>query len=231
MGILQRESHSEKTQQGERRAVPTDLVTALAGFIFLLTLSIVLVLNLRVLYYHDIEALDLAQMTGYTGATIRRNYDTLIDYNLISKGMETLEFPDFPMSEHGRIHFEEVKQIFVAIQYGCIVSGVLFLILMAWRLKRRDYVWLKLTSVLTLVIPSGIGLLVVICWEKVFVVFHKLFFRNDYWLFDPATDPVINILPDEFFFHCAAVIVLFLIAGSLLCGLAYRMLRRSFGRH
>ena len=27
-------------------------------------------------------------------------------------------------------------------------------------------------------------------------------FDNDYWLFNSKTDPVIKILPDEFFMHC-----------------------------
>lgn len=36
-------------------------------------------------------------------------------------------------------------------------------------------------------------------WEAVFIMFHKIMFRNDYWLFDEALDPVITILPDTFF--------------------------------
>ncbi len=36
-------------------------------------------------------------------------------------------------------------------------------------------------------------------FEKSFIIFHKLLFRNDYWVFNPNLDPVINILPEEFF--------------------------------
>ncbi len=36
-------------------------------------------------------------------------------------------------------------------------------------------------------------------FEKSFIIFHKLLFRNDYWIFNPDLDPVINILPEEFF--------------------------------
>jgi integral membrane protein (TIGR01906 family) len=51
-------------------------------------------------------------------------------------------------------------------------------------------------------------------------------FRNDYWIFDEATDPVIMILPDAFFLHCAVMIILLILIGSLLC-----MRFRSFFRH
>lgn len=57
-------------------------------------------------------------------------------------------------------------------------------------------------------------------------MFHKIMFRNDYWLFDEALDPVIKILPDAFFFHCAVMIILLILFGSLLC-----ILFRSFFRH
>ena len=52
----------------------------------------------------------------------------------------------------------------------------------------------------------------------------------DYGDFDPATDPVINILPEEFFFHCAIVIVLFLLVGCILTGALYRLVTRKYRR-
>ena len=64
-------------------------------------------------------------------------------------------------------------------------------------------------------------------WERFFIGFHKLMFSNDYWLFDPARDPVILILPDEFFFHCAAAVIVCLAAGGIFCEMVYRAVRRK----
>ena len=56
---------------------------------------------------------------------------------------------------------------------------------------------------------------IAIDFNKAFVLFHKLFFSNDDWLFDPATDEVITILPEEFFMQCAVLIAVFwLIAAA-----------------
>ncbi len=34
---------------------------------------------------------------------------------------------------------------------------------------------------------------------KYFRIFHKIFFANDLWMFDPATDYMIRMLPEGFF--------------------------------
>ena len=60
-----------------------------------------------------------------------------------------------------------------------------------------------------------------------FVLFHKILFRNDYWIFDPACDPVITILPDAYFLHAAALILLCVLAASLFSLLLFRLLRRK----
>lgn len=55
---------------------------------------------------------------------------------------------------------------------------------------------------------------------------HKVFFDNDYWLFDPKYDPVITILPDRFFLHCGILIVLISVTQSALLEWGYRRMNR-----
>ena len=52
-----------------------------------------------------------------------------------------------------------------------------------------------------------VGLLASLDFERAFVVFHALFFPGkDNWLFDPAVDQIILILPEVFFRNCALLI-------------------------
>ena len=52
-----------------------------------------------------------------------------------------------------------------------------------------------------------VGLLASVDFERAFVVFHALFFPGkDNWLFDPAVDQIILILPEVFFRNCALLI-------------------------
>ena len=211
-------------QQQHRVVTGSNCLLALIGSIMIFCAAVVIVLNLRQIYYFDVKILDLKEEVGLDDWIIQRNYDTLIDYNLVTKQIPELRFPSFPMSEEGRIHFSEVKRIFFLIQYMGGASLVLFLLGFLRKLYRRDYGCLKLMSMLTLALPFALGMAAVLDWQQFFLRFHELLFKNDYWIFDPVTDPVIKILPDEFFFHCAAVVLVFIVLGSLLSGMLYRVL-------
>lgn len=215
--------------RGRRRVLTgSNLLLALIGTLLIFCAAVMIVLNLRQIYYFDIHFLNLSEEVGLDDWIIRRNYDTLIDYNLITKQIQELRFPSFPMSESGRIHFEEVRRIFFGIQYLGAASLVLFLLGFLRKLYRRDYGCLKIMSVLTVAIPATLGIAVALDWEQFFVRFHQLFFRNDYWLFDPVTDPVINILPDAFFLHCAVTVLFLILLGSILGGGLYRRLTKRY---
>lgn len=204
----------------------SNFLLALIGFLFLVCGSVTLVLNCRQLYAWELQQLNLGDELGLSETVLMDNYNALIDYNLAIGGTDRLEFPDFPMSEHGRIHFEEVKVIFVWIQYLCWIMGLLFLVGSIWKLKRHEYRFLKSLAIMTWVIPAVLGTLIALFWDQVFVIFHKIFFANDYWLFDPVTDPVILILPDEFFAHCAVAILLLVAAGGVVSLIVYQVLKR-----
>ncbi|MDO4546424.1 MAG: TIGR01906 family membrane protein [Bacillota bacterium] len=202
---------------------PVSLLTALVCTIFIISFAVVLTLNFKPLYYFDISHLKITETSGMTEGEIRENYDALIDYNSVFYSGE-LEFPTLDMSETGQIHFEEVKAIFCAFQYLCMGSFLIGLVLVIFQLRRRRYGFLKVTAALSVLLPVALGLLIALNWERAFVLFHEVFFDNDYWIFDAATDPVITILPDEFFMHCAVMILACILAGSLLCLLAARLL-------
>ena len=200
------------------------VIAAICFTLFLFSLAVVLVLNCRWLYYLDIRFLKLEQASGLTAADIRRNYDALIDYNQFWH-RTPLIFPTLAMSREGEIHFREVKRIFDLIQVLCILTGIASLLLWFPGRRRKDRRCLITAGVLSIAIPAVLGVRVIAGWEQFFVAFHTLVFRNDYWLFDPATDPVITILPDAFFLQCAAGIVLLILAGGtvlLISGLRKR---------
>lgn len=199
---------------GRKTGKIAGLLYALVVLIFLMTLAVVLTLNFRWIYYRDITWMKLEEVSGMNPQVIRANYDALIDYNLLwHRG--ALVFPTLPMSESARIHFAEVKQIFDGIQAACVISGLVSVcILISTRRKRRW--WLKITGILGFAVPGVLGFLVAAGWERFFVTFHEMVFSNDYWLFDPAADPVILILPDGYFLQCAVLILVLVFIGSLL---------------
>jgi len=82
-----------------------------------------------------------------------------------------------------------------------------------------------ISSLTVILLPSLVGAAVALNFDAAFVIFHQLFFKNDFWLFDPATDPIILLLPDTFFLHCAVIIVLIVLLGALSLFLISRFLK------
>lgn len=201
-------------------------ILALILVLFIISFAVVFTLNFRPLYYFDINYLNISETSGYAVSEIKENYDALIDYNMIF-GPDTLEFPTLAMSDSGRIHFEEVKAIFVAVQILCAATLILSIAGILWQHHTKDRRYLKYTSILAIAIPACLGLLIGLNWNQFFVTFHHIFFNNDYWIFSPSTDPVITILPDTFFLHCAVMILCLVVIGSILCLLFYSRIKRK----
>lgn len=207
-----------------------NILISLCLALFIISASVTITLNFRPLYYHDISSLKIEETSGFSKKVIRENYDALIDYNqFFYSGKLKLTLP---MSREGKIHFEEVKRIFVGIEYLCVITLILSCFLIKRKIRSRNIDFLRSASIITVLLPVIVGILCAVNWDAAFTLFHEIMFRNDYWIFDEATDPVIMILPDAFFFHyafffhCAVMIILLILIGSLLC-----MGFRSFFRH
>ena len=205
-----------------------NLVSGVLLALFLIGLAVTLALNCWPLYALDINVFGLERISGLSHEKLMENYKILIDYNNIW-GAKTLEFPDFPMSEHGRIHFEEARNIFLAFEWMVPVCGLLTLARLGYEKVsgRRDYRFGVVGGLIAILLPVALAVLCAVSWDTVFVKFHHLFFNNNYWIFDYRTDPVINVLPDGFFLHEAVLIfVLVAVGGGLSIWLARRARKR-----
>lgn len=214
---------SRTLRQKKNRAVNAVLNSLMTVdfFVFLVTASTFAVLAFTPAYGWLIKALKVPEETGYSFETCVKNYRVLIDYNMFF-GAKTLAFPDFPMSIQGATHFKEVKDIFVVMQYAAIASGALLIPGIVLLNKRRTYWWRKATIILTLGVILAVGVGMLFDWEGVFTLMHKILFRNDYWIFNPATDPVIYILPDAVFLSAGAAILVLMAIGLVISGIVYR---------
>lgn len=69
-------------------------------------------------------------------------------------------------------------------------------------------------------------------FSKYFVVFHLIFFDNDLWILNPATDLLINIVPEPFFmdtaFRIAATFAIYVIVFFVICFLLWKRSRKKF---
>jgi len=57
---------------------------------------------------------------------------------------------------------------------------------------------------------------IIINFNATFILFHKIFFRNDLWILDPRTDYLLIMFPERFFLEvCLAILIVFVIINLL----------------
>lgn len=102
-------------------------------------------------------------------------------------------------------HMEDVKGLFLnalALRRGCIL--IMALCLISLFLLKTDWKRIFPQSILigTGVFFGASALLAAVIstdFNKYFIMFHHMFFHNDLWILNPATDLLINIVPEGFF--------------------------------
>ena len=205
-------------RQSKLLSVSLSVLTA----VFILTASIALPILLRPFYYVHMDLLDLEGRTGLSRAQITLAYGEMMDFCI--GRTDTFSAGILPWSQSGRDHFADVRELFLLDLRAASLSGM---ILLGWTLIRRrcsvqPYRFMKRGFAFWGSVGLGgtflvVGGLAATNFSRAFVLFHTLFFPGkDNWLFDPYTDPIIRILPQEFFRNCAIFILLLMV---LLCAL------------
>lgn len=131
-------------------------------------------------------------------------------------------------------HMADVQNLFLGglrLRFGAVVVlGISLFGLIATKGNwRRILPKSFLIGLGTFLGTSGIlGVLFASDFNKYFFLFHEIFFDNDLWLLDPATDLMIRMLPEGFFFDMVIRIGSIFIGGlAVLLLVSILVLRRQ----
>jgi integral membrane protein (TIGR01906 family) len=203
-----------------------NVISSVIFSVLIISAIIKFTVGFKQLYYFDIDYLNIPILSGLSKEEIKNNYDYMIDYNLDKESRE-FELPSIRSSENGKIHFEEVRNIFQVLNKIFNISLIFSIIILIINILNKNIRFFKTTSKTLIVIPLILMAPIILNFDGSFVLFHKLMFNNDYWIFDPTLDPVINILPEEFFFHSGMMILILIIIASLTNYSIYKYLKRE----
>ena len=200
--------------------------TFVGSILFLLSLAILLTIYLAWLIYpQEISWLNLTNRVHLQPQIIQHNFNVLMDY-LTNPLNQALEMPDFPSSASGIHHFAVVKGLFHLAQGVALVTLPIFYLFWKQVILKGFLPLYRRALLIILSLPLVLGLVgVFIGFEQFFTLFHQiLFVGDDTWLFDPAKDPVILILPENFFLHA---FLLFFCLYELIFGFMYLQSRKT----
>lgn len=186
------------------------------SILWIIALSVTLTIFLAIpLFFGEIFWYQLTDLVQMTAGKIWHNFLILMNY-LINPLETKLSMPDFPSSASGLHHFAEVKNLFMLVFF-------LTIILIPFTIRFiKENLSIVFHNVLRVVMlfPLAIGVIAwLIGFDRFFVAFHEVLFRDNSWLFDPATDPIISVLPEQFFMHS---FLIFLLIYELIFFVIYR---------
>ena len=170
----------------------------------------------------DMTMDDAMDVTRQMMAYLRGEGDTLSVITTVD-GQEQ----DF-FNEQDRFHMGEVRDLFIGglnIRTGVLAAAVLCVLLLIFAkadLKKVIPAGYQAALAVTAAALLFLGAACAVDFNAVFVKFHHIFFDNDLWIFDPAEDYMIRMLPEGLFFDFVVRI------GCIFAGLLAVLLVLSF---
>ena len=219
------------------RIVAATLFTVLVPLL-LITSSVRFVINLPALYSYGFDRYNIAEYTRIeradliaAGAQIR-DYFNNDERDLIIRVYVGGVLVESLYNEREIHHMRDVK----ALVRGVYLAQMLALLYMAiyvlagfW-LRRADF-WETLGrdvsrgGKLTLGLVVAVGLLALVGFNRLFLLFHLISFSNDFWMLDPRRDYLIAMFPQGFFFDATMLIAFCTIAAAAVLVAAPRIAR------
>jgi len=214
-------------------SLPALLISAAVNFEF----------NSLWLYRNGFEKYNVSEATGLDKAELEKVAGGLIDYFnsraeyislTVVKDGEPLEL----FNQREVAHLKDVKalmQLNLRLLVGTAVYvGVYAGISLFWRRKRyrRQLAWAAVIGssiALGMIIALGAGSML-LDFSELFTRFHFVAFTNELWMLDPATDYLIMLFPEGFWYDSAVLLgQITAAAAGILCGIGGLYLRRATG--
>lgn len=167
------------------------------------------------------ERFDAAARAKFAIETVRYTRGELTHADLQNLGV---------YNERELSHMRDVQQVAksaLAVNYALGIFIAIALVVL-WRASSPTAAWSAVFNgaVLTLVIFGAIGLFALVAFDAYFVLFHRIFFVGDSWLFF-TTDSLIQFYPEPFWVDASLGIALFtLVEAVVLLVLAWWARRR-----
>ena len=193
---------------------------------FLLTASLSGAMNCRWLYEYGFNKYDISRVTGLAPAELDKAADGLIHYfnsseEFISVIVEKNGQPFTLFNEREATHLKDVKGLFrldYKVLLGTGIYVLLFIVaaLFWWRDRWRLGRGLMGGGLLTLALMAALGIIIAIDFDWFFLQFHLLSFANDFWRLNPATDYLLMMFPQGFWFDATLVCAIATAAGAII---------------
>lgn len=156
---------------------------------------------------------------------VNREFSKVLHY---LKGRSPTLESDF-FNEKEKTHLQDVKTIYTTFFFLIIASSITFFILVLINRKNKKLLIrsLQYGSLISLIFLALLILGLLISFEQMFILIHKIFFTNDLWMLDPATDNLIKLLPLQIFYDLGKRFLLYSMTFSIFIFILTKLLKKK----
>ncbi len=204
------------------------LVTGVCTVLVVLAVSILPYLNPVWVSFEQGRAQALA-WTGFSEATLATVTNEILadlvlgppDFDVTLDGAPVL-------NERERSHMRDVRAVFVMLYAAAAASLVLLIVLAVVARARgalaRAAMWRRLrgTGTAIAVVTVAGGAVAIMFFDTAFELFHRTFFPSGTYLFDPRTERLVQLFPEQFWVDTSIAVG----ATAIVIGLVLRRLGR-----
>ena len=193
--------------------------------LLLLTASIGVAVNSLALYEYGFQKYDVSETTGLAEAELETAAMGLISYFNSGEEYITLTVvkdgePFELFNEQEVAHLRDVKDL-IQLDYHFLLGTLIYMLGYAGfsLIWRKDWRWLARGAVvgsgITLVLMLALGLGILLDFDQLFWQFHIISFANELWQLNPATDYLIMLFPQGFWYDAASFCTLAVALGAV----------------
>jgi integral membrane protein (TIGR01906 family) len=205
------------------------LLTGVATLIVLIALAILPFLN-PVWVGFGQERAQATAWTGFTQAQLAEVTGAILDDLVLGPPDFDVTLGGAPvLNEREQGHMRDVRDVFARFYMAAVVSAgvIVVLRLLARSDAARARFWgrMRRTGIVVAVGTVVVGILGVVFFDTAFEIFHQTFFPAGSYLFDPRTERLVQLFPQQFWVETTIAVGVVLILLAL--GLAWLAGRRE----
>ncbi len=192
-------------------------LTALGAALTAVGVAVCLLLN-PVWVGFEQDRSDVTGLTGYSSQQVRDVTGSILADLVFGPPAFDVAVDGVPvLSERERSHMADVRDTFARAGLVVVAGAVLLVALgAAARGGRRFWLAVRAGAVLAIGVVVVAGSLSVVFFDQAFELMHRIFFKSGTYTFDPRTDRLVQLFPDEFWFESAVALGVAIVAIAAL---------------
>ena len=188
-----------------------------AAGVALATVLVILGIGVAVLFNPPFVAFEQGRagstaFTGYTQAEVRTATDAILGDLYFGGDFAVTVRDEQVLDAREQAHMRDVRGVFVGFFVAVLLSGF-GLLVAGWRSRGAPWFWRAARSG-AIALAVGVvvlGVVSLVAFDALFEAFHEIFFVGGTYLFDPRSERLVQLFPDQFWSETSIVLAVILL--------------------